>query len=371
VFLSNPPRSFIGLDIGTSAIKMVEIIDRGKRTDLSAFSYTKLPEPYTVPSAFSTMNLDDWTHIIKDALDKGQFSSDIVIASLPNSTVFTTTITQPNISDNELEQSVRFAASRIVPTNLEEMTIIWSKEGKTEPLIPLTDTDNTANTKTGPATNEDSQSAPPISVFVAAIPKSIIAWYQDLASRLDLELSALELSSFSLRRLTTGNAKSTILLCDIDTLETTFHIINRGAIELTYLHDYGSQNCVSSLINTTNLDPNTAKDLITGSKKHRLNYSIPQASINIAFEPILKEAKRISDKFEQLNQKPISQTMLLGQGAQAYSLRTLWAQKMNHQTTLANPWRGLSLAPQLDERLKNQGPLFAQAVCLAQHHLTM
>ncbi len=371
MFLPNKPHSFIGLDISDSSIRIVELLNRGKRIDLSAYAYVNLPEPYVIPSALETMNVKDWAQLINDSLNAGQFSSDLVVASLPSSTVFTTTIIQPNIPDNELDKAIKFSASRVVPADLNEMIVVWSKEGKTNPSIPLDDTTDKTSPKPKPNKNKDFQEQSSIPVFIAAIPKNVITWYKDLVAELNMELFSLELSSFSLRRLIQNSSHSSILICDIDALETTFHIIDRGAVKIVYLLDYGYLNCIASLINTAGLPSPIAKNFIIGEPDSHRAAATPPASINLTFEPIVEEAKKICEKFEQSKNRPISQTVLTGEGSLAHNLRSLWAQKMNHQTTLANPWRGLSLSPELDNQLKNKGPVFTRAVCLAQRHLTM
>ena len=349
--LKGSPRAFIGLDIGTSTVKLVEIINRGSSQELTTYAHVDLPSNIAAISSRAQNNLKPLAQLITQTLEASQASADAVVMALPSSQIFTTTLTMPDIPDDQMDNAVKFATRDIIPINLEDTVLTWSRPGQNH-TIPLyvavanaaapTETRQTPQPReniTGPA-----QQAQPTSIYVSVAAKQILSWCAHLAQYLRLELVSIEIEAQTLIRMHANNSRSSQLYCDIGGFETNFHVVNHTTVSLSRNFDYGSSQITQMLTGA----PDTA-------------------TVDQAFKPLYKEVKQIIDQLERKNIKPPTSTTLLGGGAQIPQLKTHWENTLKHPATISNPWSGLSYPQQLENHLRQIGPQYTLAVNLARH----
>lgn len=322
------PNAFLGLDIGTSNIKLVELVNRRRRIELATYAQASLPNLLIHP------NGDEQTAIVKTAntvasmLDAAHTSADTVIAALPSSIVFSTVVTLPPLPEKEINQAVHFAARDVVPADLTDMVLGWSRVGET----PHMDTDKT------PAPEESSSTAAPgsppappagdsnLPVFVTAAPKNIVERYLKVMRLLKLEVKALEVETFPLVRALFDNPLAASgLIIDIGDQVTTFHIINAGIPRASRTIDYGVS----------------------------------------AVQPLIDHVKSFLNTYTAHSQSSPAKVYVVGGGANLADVDDAIAEALGRPVTLGNPWRGLSFPQGLEPRLQALGPAFAVAVGLA------
>lgn len=318
------PNAFLGLDIGTSNIKLVELVNRRRRIELATYAQASLPNLLIHP------NGDEQTAIIKTAntvasmLDAAHTSADTVIAALPSSIVFSTVVTLPPLPEKEINQAVHFAARDVVPADLTDMVLGWSRVGE----APHMDTDKTpvpeANSPDKPPTPALGESNIPI--FVTAAPKNIVERYLKVMSLLKLEVKALEVETFPLVRALFDNPLAASgLIIDIGDQVTTFHIINAGIPRASRTIDYGVS----------------------------------------AVQPLIDHVKSFLNTYTAHSQSSPAKVYVVGGGANLTDVDDAIAEALGRPVTLGDPWRGLSFPQGLEPRLQALGPAFAVAVGLA------
>ena len=183
--LLGTPRAYLGLDIGTTNIKLVELVDRGKRHELSTYAHAPLIRSIKTVAIVSRM------------LETAQTSADALVISLPNKATFCTKLTLPDLPEPELAAAIKFKAREVVPIPLEDIELTWHKQ--------------------------------PGGVYLAATAKTVITQYRRLANQLNLKLVGTEAEVFPLMRTHTINTKQNILFCNIGGQETTLHFIKGGS----------------------------------------------------------------------------------------------------------------------------------------------
>lgn len=368
--LLGTPRAFIGLDIGTSTVKVVELVNRGRRVELTAYAHVNLPDALSLPAMRQSFPLEPMVDIISRLLESAQTSADAAVMSLPGSEVFSTTLTQPDIPDKELVKTVRFAARDLIPTDLDEVVLAWSKPGDDRHHIPLPVKVAAANDSINPTPKTPK---PPVTttnsgkttLFLTAVQKSTIAWHAKLMERLNLNLLSLELEAFSLQRTLDPARNIDAIFCDFGGLETNFHIIRQGAIQLSHTIDYGIHNIEQSINNTLRQNPADIHKIITTEGFNSTKPGAKYTAMCNAFNPLIKEAKSTIAQNLQIHRHTPSQAILVGGGAGTPALKDYWSQSLKLPASIGNPWHGLSYPQQLDNQLIKMGSQFAIAVGLA------
>lgn len=177
-------RAYLGLDIGTTNIKLVELVDRGKRHELSTYANAPLSQSVKTSVTIARM------------LEAAETSADTLVMSLPNKTTFCTKLTLPDLPEPALSAAIKFKAREVIPIPVDDVELTWHKQ--------------------------------PSGVYLVATAKTVITQYQRLADQLNLKLVGTEAEVFPLMRTHTLNTKQNILFCNIGGQETTMHIILGG-----------------------------------------------------------------------------------------------------------------------------------------------
>src|SRR3990167_8755023 len=132
----------LGIDIGTAAIKIVELEKSGGRFALKNYGLFELKGTDVQSSGPGTgqsiLKLPDQEIIwgIKELIKKGSIKSTDAIASIPSFSTFTTIIEMPYLSEQELAKALPFEARKYIPIPLSEVVLDWSIIDILNPVDP-------------------------------------------------------------------------------------------------------------------------------------------------------------------------------------------------------------------------------------------
>src|SRR3989344_6012796 len=129
---SRKVRRQLGIDIGTSSIKVVELERQGKHLSLQNYSLIEGLDFFgsatvinaNTPSTLK-MSENDIAVILKQALDAAKIKTTSVIMSIPVFSSFLTVMEVPQMSVKELESAVPFEAKSYIPVPLSEVVLDW------------------------------------------------------------------------------------------------------------------------------------------------------------------------------------------------------------------------------------------------------
>lgn len=357
------PNAFLGLDIGTSSLKIVELVNRRRRLEVATYAQANTPNRLLHPTNEDAA-IRNMGSIISKMLDKGRVSTDNVVVALPSSIVFSTVITLPALSDEEMDKAVHFEAKEIIPADLEDMVLGWSRVVS----APHMDTDapapETAAAEVSQALASQDPTAKKIPVFVTAAPKDVINRYTRLLEELDLQLLALEVETFPLAR-SLLQTQETAVIVDIGDQATTFHIIDQGTPRVSHTIELGGYTVTQAIADSLKMPFAEAEKQKVA---HGLSSQAPaelQAAIKRGLDPILTEATSITERYQESFQRPVKKSVLIGGSAGLKDLAPAWAKVLGHPASVGNPWKGLAYPVQLENKLQTLGSTYAVAVGLA------
>lgn len=380
--------SFVGLDIGTSSVKLVELKREGKdAVRLATYALASGANPLV--EGKDTDAVARTATLIRGMLRRSQASSIDVVAALPSLSVFSAVLTMPEMSERDIEQAVVFAARNYVPSPLKDVVLGWTviedREGAVSPA-PVAVPSTSAPTVTGtPGASPAASGAPPApagappapagkaplrpqtrrtqEVFLTAAPKDLVQRYSAVVERLGLRLVALEIESFPLSRsLLAGDVRS-VLLVDIGDRATSFSVVDRGYLRLNQSIDIGGAQLTTAIVQRTGLPSEEA------DKRKRGEGLKSGGAAGEAMKPVLRDiierSQNLRRLFEQKSKRQVHRVVLIGGGANLPGLPAFWSEVSGLPAEVGNPWKGIRVPAVLSDHLRILGPSFAVAVGLA------
>jgi type IV pilus assembly protein PilM len=115
--------SMVGLDIGSSSVKAVEISMKGNGQpfELTHLGVAKLPAEAIVQGAF--LNSGAIAETVREALDDGKIKSKNVAAAVCGHSVIVKKVSLPVMTRDELDEQIRWEAEQYIPFDVNEVNL--------------------------------------------------------------------------------------------------------------------------------------------------------------------------------------------------------------------------------------------------------
>ena len=336
-------KSSLGIDIGTSSIKIVELSQKKEEKKLENYGELKTEtlneKPFrTFEKNILTIPCEDVSRGIRAILEEAKISSRKVNFSIPDFSSFFTTFELPSMSKAELSEAVKFEARQHIPLSLSDVTLDWQLiKGKI------------SDKKKGK-----------LKILLVAVSNRTIQQYQELARLCSLELVNLEAEIFGLLRAVVKEDRPTILL-DIGAQSSTISIVDEKKLRTSHSFDISGDSMTKALTKVLKVDHKDAEVL-----KQKYGLLPLKKDVREALLPLVnsmgEEIKKIYQDFKQAENKEISKIILAGGGSSLPGLREYFSGKFQIAVENANPFSDIIYSPALKERLKETGQSYAIAV---------
>jgi len=331
----------IGIDIGSTQIKAVEIELRNKQAQV--VRAVVIPLKTSIMSE-SDVDLGDIVQALKQGLREGGIRGAETAVSLLESQVFTRIIETPELSEKELNQALQWEAERYIPLPLNEVsmdsTIINKYEGKME-------------------------------VLLVASPTRLIEKYTDLFSKAGIRVDAIENEALSILRIYQEQNINSVLL-DIGGSATTVYVLHGEHLSLVRPISMGGSALTKALSTELNLALNQAEEY-----KRTYGLDPQQMEGRIAgiltqlIEPLVQEVTGSMTFFkERFPQDVISRVILLGGGALLPGLPAFLQNRIQIETVVGNPWLKFPADQAVLSQFRGFESLFSVATGLAVRDVT-
>ncbi len=341
------PKKFLGVDIGTSAIKIVELSRWGDRRKLENYGEIQSKILYEKPfRTFEKSSLSLSTKNIARALsaviEEAKIKTKDCIFSIPDFSTFFTNFDLPPMTKDELPEAVRYEARQHIPVPLGEVTLDWQ-------VVDGASSEVEKKTK--------------LKVLLAAVPNEIINQYKEIAEICQLRLTDLEAEVFGLIRATVpANNREVVELLDIGAQSTTCSIIDKKILKISHSYDMAGNELTQQISKSLSVDYQTAEKM--KKEKGMEDKNIKDVLLPL-IDLIIREAERISQNFSQSENKEVKKIILAGGAAAIPGMKEYFKSYSGKEVELANPFSKIFYPPILEKNLKDMGPSYAIALGVA------
>jgi type IV pilus assembly protein PilM len=348
------PKNFLGIDVGTASIRVVELSRKGQVLKLENYGEIRTSNIQRVPfmaiekDSFSLSNREV-SATIKTILKEAEIQTKEVNFSIPDFSSFFTSFELPPMDQKELDGAVKYEARSYVPLPLSEITLDWSVLGN--------DVSNKAKV--------------PLKVLVVAVPNEVITQYQEIAVLSGLHIRSLEAEAFALVRSSVRNEKGAVALVDIGAQSTTCNIIENGVLKISHSLNVSGNELTEILSRSLGIDYEKAEELKKeqGLNRAEGNGKNAQEILLPLISSITAELKKIFQNYSQQKDKEVEKIILAGGSSLIPGLKEYFFEELKKEVEITNPFFGIVSPPILGQTLKEMGPIYAIAVGLAMRGL--
>ncbi len=342
--LSN--KSYLGIDVGTSSVKIVELKKEGGTLRLLTYGFAESIETEGI----------DWTEDVKYAAkvinktlaDAGTTTTNVVSA-LPAFSVFSSIINLSSVDKKELASAVHWEAKKVIPLPLEDMVLDWK-------IV-----DDEENKK-----NKDDEK-----VLLTGAPKKLVKKYLDIFKEAKINLLSLETETFSLVRALLGNDKSTVMIVEIGSNTTDISIVRNSIPVLNRSIDLGGVTITKAICKSLNIGMNRAEQFKydLGVDQTKTSDSVIPKTIINTLSPAINEVKYLLNLFQSKNNQKVEKIVLSGGSSMLPNIDSYLAKVLDMNVIVGDPWSRVSYPVELEPLLKEIGPKLSVAIGLAMREM--
>jgi type IV pilus assembly protein PilM len=347
----NPKQSFLGIDIGASSIKAVQLGEDNGRPRLMTYGYSetrvdlvKAETPEAQQAIAST---------IKSLIRQAKINTSQTVAALPSYTVFTSIISLPLMTRKELNSAVRWEAKKFVPMPIDDLVLDWK----------LLKDDQSAREEKTPKN---------LRVLITAAPKTLVQRYNSIFKAAGLEIVALDTEAFALERALIGTDPAPVMVVDIGSAATDIAILVDGIPIVNRSINVGGDAISEAISRNLSVDHDRAEQF-----KIDFGLSIGQdndvhvpKTIEQTLNSIIGEIQFvINNLFRAQNMSPVERVILSGGSSFLLNLPVYLEKKLSIKTFIGDPWARVVYPVDLKPVLQEVGPRFSVAIGLAMREI--
>lgn len=359
--------SFVGVDIGASSIKVVELKKHQNKVALVTYGFSdRLSSNY---GDANKLDLKYVTSSLESIIRKSSVTSKNVVASLPTFAVFSSIINLGgNLSEKDLSLSINWEAKKVIPLPLEDIVLDWQRIDEPELLAPKPGQDQTPkDNKTAPApvVGAPAPKKPTTNrVLLIGAPKNLIKSYAYTFKSLRLNLISLETEVFGLIRSLIGSDKATIMIIQMGANSTNIFIVDKGIPLLSRSIDVGGLAITKAISKNLNISLEKAEQFKYDLISHGAGSDLPKPVIE-AMAPILNEAKYVLGAFSSKENQEIERVILSGGSSLLQGLPEYFSSLLEKNVVVGDPWFRVAYPAELKPVLDQIGPRMSVAIGLA------
>jgi len=349
--------NFLGIDFGTSSIKVVELSYKSGNAHLMNYGWIKLP------TKTKASNLDDKARdkedskverYLLDLLGKMDTKSDLAHISIGGYRGLSALIKVDKSNDGDIAEIIKAEAGKHIPVSLDEVYLSWDVVSKT---IPKKKIGQSEEEEIKNKFNKKKESA---EVLLVAAPKEDVRRYEEIAENAELKVKSLELDIFSVVRALVGNDLGKFLIIDMGAKVTNLLLVEKGIIKINRNISSGGNEITKNIVSTLNVSWERAEAF-----KEKNDYMSNEGKQMVApvLETIAKESNRIINSyFEEEGKDRLDDVILTGGGSGINNVDKLFADIIGMSVSVGNPWKKLNIE---SEKIKKNNEAISRPFTVA------
>jgi type IV pilus assembly protein PilM len=371
------PKSYLGVDLGSGGVKIVELKQEKNRPMLFTYGLTSQMQDVHRLFAISEKNnlntlgsdsrekaqpvtvtqdqIQKYAQLIKSVCVNAKVVAKTATVSLPVSVVFHAVINLPLLKKEDLDRVLRAEVKKLLPRPIEDMVLDYQ-------MIKIPSESKTQR------------------VLINAVPKELVIFYTQVFKLAGIGLESLEPESVALARSLVGRDQSVAMIIDVGAERTNFYIIDQGYAITHHSIEIGGMRINKILSSVLGIREDLVEQLkydYFGNliKKNNNSQMDKEKFFGLFFpiiDPIIKEIEYGFELYLKQtgneNKRP-EKVILTGGGSSMPYLTDYISNKFNIKCYVGDPWGRVVYQEGLKPLLSKIGPRMAVSIGMALRNL--
>ena len=333
------PDSVLGVDVGSSSIKIVQLHNNRGVATLDTYGELQLG-PYGGMEIGRTANLQTGklAEAFADIIRESAASSKEVSFAVSYNASFITTLSVSVRDEAEIPAIIPVEARKYVPVPLNEVTLDWF-------LLPRERGDKERR------------------VFLAAIHNNALKRYETMIKATELNKRSTEIEVFSLIRSSVSQDDGVVALIDLGASSTKLYIAHNGFVSKSHSIRAGGTELTASVASALRQDFKTVEELKRSVGLHGIESEpVVQKTMTSILERVFREIHKAIVRHKEETDLTVEKVILSGGGAMLKGIDTYAANLLSLPVEIADPFSKVAYPAFLEDTLHEAGPTFGVAI---------
>jgi type IV pilus assembly protein PilM len=337
----------IGLDIGSNAVKMVEIDRSKRRYDLQFVGVAPIPDGAIVEK--SLKKPDQVSRAIKALHSYTSSRSKQVAVSVSGKSVIVKQVAMTSMTDAQLEKQIQIEAEPYIPFDIKDVNLDFFIMG------------------------DKPEKEGSMDVVLVAAKKDYMTEYLELLRSCGLTPVVVDVDPFALEVMYeycyTHVQEEIVALINVGASTININILQGGACKYTRDLPIGGDSITREIMRFFDVPYEHAENIKRGARLGKISPRNLRKIFQRTTEYFVSEIQKILDFFAQnISYDPIQKVFLCGGASRTYGLSSAIESELNVPVEIINPFKNLLTVNEKAfdiNYLEEVGPQMAVAVGLA------
>lgn len=334
------PDRVVGIDVGASSIKVVELEKTELAITLRTYGELQLG-PYAEKSLGEAVTLEPekLTEALVDVIRESRVQAKAGVLAIPLSASFVTVVPITVKEQETIESKIHVEARKYIPVPLSDVTLDWSEL-------------NTYGEKTAMVHE----------MLIAAIQNEAFERYQNLMNSVQMISQPSEIEVFSTIRSVMTPGETTSAIIDLGAETSKLYITRDGALERIHRVYDGGVTCTTRLAQLLDVQfeeaENIKRSYVQGGEHSRDIYKAYTSTV----ERSMQEFKRVIEQYEARLGEKIGRIVITGGAASFVGADKYVSDLLDREVSRALPFSKVAYPAFMEDTLNEIGLSFTTAL---------
>jgi len=330
----------VGIDMGSSSIKVVEVQERNEVLTLTTYGEIQLG-PYAGVEIGQSVSLDPKKEqqALVDVIREAAVKTKTSVFAMPLSSSFVTTISFKAEADEDISSRVRVEARKYIPVPIAEVALDWAE----------IENDSKAEDKVR-------------NVLVAAIQNEALNRFRVLTQFANLGAPPTEIECFSALRAVYREGEENIAIIDIGAVSSKLYIARKGLLQRMHRVRAGGTIATKRIATTLELPFEAAEVLKRGIDKKDDKFHDVKRAHHSCYDRSLQEFRQVISEYETKQSVLIDIIYLTGGGSLFPTTKQLIEETLQKKVVYVKPFSKVAYPAFMEDMLTELGPSFHVAL---------
>lgn len=335
--------NFFGLDIGTTAARVVQLRGSGPAKALVKYGYIPLDPKVSLSDAKADQQ--KVAQAVRELITQAGITTKDVAVGLPSNKVFSTIVDMDRLSPEELDKTIKFQADALIPTPVSESKLDWALLG------------------------DSPKEAGKVEILLSSVSNDFIEARLDILEGIGLNVIAFEPDSIAITRaLTAPENPAPAMVIDMGAKTTDIIISMGGAPRLIRALPTGSDAIIRAAMQNLNIDEKQAEQFVFkfGLGKDKLEGQVYNAIIGVVDLLVTDIDKSIKFFLSRYSNMKMDRIIVTGGASVLPEFPLHLANKFALNVEIGNAWRNIAFPTERQNELLAVSNHFSAAAGLAE-----